>query len=384
MRRLAIASVAGLLLLSCCGGGSQPASSLPDGTPAPTSPASSVSVAPSTTGPPPTTATTSTSSTTPTTLPPSTTAPPYAFPADPYRDLPAIVTADDGVYEVGFEGNVRQLVRGRVAFAIDDGQGGLLFQMDRGRSWEGAGSTDTTIWWVEAGTSEARELLVPTTADGHELSLHDAYVDGGIHVVYTRHEGEQSDQGWPFNVFDRVRSFDLATRTAIDLISGAAWEAGIGAVQCGAGVISFSEYNQIGSNCEFVDYVGNPVTVPADVETVACEIDCRRSCAIGWEGDLLMYSRDHFTGPDTVAGSLVVFTNAHTALEIARVVHLGTDLQAEFVDLLGNRVLLSWLTGPAVIYDMSDLAAGGTVLPIDGVARFATAPLELPDIVRLR
>ena len=369
MKRLVMATLTGLLVLSSCSGGSDTA-------------------APSSTAIPSTTTERSTTSniatTSPTTAPPasSTTGPPPTYPPDPLGDLPAIVTAEDGVYEVAPNGLVRQLISGSVAFAIDDTQGGLLYQVDRGRDWDGGAKLDTRIWWLPAGSTQPRELLVPTRAEGHELSLHDVYFDGAIHVVYVRHEGERSHEHWPFNLSDRLRSFDMAERKATDLAIGSAHEAGIDSMQCGDGLIAYTDINQVGTNCEFIDHNGVPVSIPADVEPVSCEIDCRRRCAIGWDGKLLMYSQDQFATPVTISGTAVAFVDARTAEEISRVVHAGSA-QPEYVDLLGNRVLLSWSAEPGVIYDMAHLGSEPFALPIAGRARFAKAPIELPGVVSI-
>lgn len=119
--------------------------------------------APATTAPP-STGTTGVSSTT-------TTSPVPVWPE-------MLVSNDDGVFYIDSAGDVTQLVKGRVAYAVDDTRGGLLFQVERGRSsaWWGDGSPvkDTPVWWVPQGAGGAQALLVPTADSNLDLSLVDA------------------------------------------------------------------------------------------------------------------------------------------------------------------------------------------------------------------
>ncbi len=169
MRRLALLVVFGLLLWACTGGGS------------PTSTVSSTSTGPQAAA----------ASTTGTTVASSTTTTSPVWP-----QVEVLVSNDDGVFSIDATGEVMQLVKGRVAYAVDDTRGGLLFQVERGRStvwasWQpdyGELPKDTRVWWVPRGEGEAQALLVPTPGAGHDLSLYDAYQgdDGHVQLVYVR------------------------------------------------------------------------------------------------------------------------------------------------------------------------------------------------------
>lgn len=95
-------------------------------------------------GPPSTEAQTASGVTVPTSglVGPSTTVPADTPTTDVAPEWPAVevlVTNDDGVFLIDTEGEITRLVKGRVAYAVDDTRGGLLFQVERGRStnWGG-------------------------------------------------------------------------------------------------------------------------------------------------------------------------------------------------------------------------------------------------------
>lgn len=371
MKRLLTALLAGLLVLGACSGaGEAPTTATPTFTTSTTTTTTSTTTSPRST-------TTSPRSTTQSPTP-STTASP--FPPDPYSDLPVIVTAADGVYAVSPSGETTQLMDGRVAYAIDDSMGGLLYQIDRGRRWPEATDWDTRVWWLPAATDNPQELLVPTA--GHELSLHDAYFDDGIHVVYTRHQGHMADDGTPHDFVALLRSFAVDSKAVTELASSGEWEAGLGMVSCGGGLIGLTYFGQIAGSCAFVDGEGTPVHIPAVVADPTCESDCRIACALGWDGDLMVYTQDLLSGDQHTN---VVFVDSQTGVEIGRLALAAGVGRPGSIDLLGNRFLVSLTDAAprAMLYDLTDIDADPVALPMAGTARFARAPLQIDGTVVL-
>ncbi len=353
-RLLSVCSVGVLVLASCSGADDAPS---PFGTPSSGTPTTTLS--PATTVAPPSSTTT------------AITVSPTPFPPDPYVDLPVIVAADDGIYEVAPSGVIRKLLDGSVAFAVDDAAGGVLYQVDRGRNWLDMPDWDTRVWWLPPGETRPQELLVPSP--GHELTLHDTYLDTGLHVVYTRHESPPGGGSAPHGLVGLLRGFDVDDRQAVDLASGSEWEAGLARVSCGAGLISFTRFGQIGGECEFVDGAGTPVRFSPAVSDLGCESDCRIGCALGWNGELLVYTQDLLGGDQHTD---VVFVHSQTGAELGRL-SLAAELgRPESIDILGNRFLVSYPDGrPASLHDLADLDADPFVMPISGIARFVRGPL---------
>jgi len=150
--KMSVAATALLLVVSACSGDEESVET--SNTPSSTAPAATVS---STDPPPRPSTTTSTTST--------------AAPVVPVAGIgeTVLVTADDGVYQIDAEGDVTLLVAGRVAYAVDDTQGGLLYQVDRGRNWDQQAGRSTIVWWIPNGASTPKQLLVPTPGAGHPL-----------------------------------------------------------------------------------------------------------------------------------------------------------------------------------------------------------------------
>ena len=305
-------------------------------------------------------------------------------PPSPDPEPTLVVAGPRGVYEVDAAGSTRLLLDGEVAFAIDDTMGGLLFQIDRGRSaWDQSGERNTAVWWLEAGASSPRTLLVPTPGVDHELSLHDAYFDDGLHVVYTRHDGTMSADHVPQDFIDRLRSHDVERRLVTDLVVHGAWEAALDHVSCAGGVIAFTSHDQVSSECVFVDRDGNDVVIPADTEDPNCEGDCRRGCALSSDSSRLVYLQDHIDEESNFHG-VVVLLDARTGDELDRLVLQVSNWRPEHVGLVGEWLLASFGDGvPAVIYDSTHMESGPTELPVAGTARFARAPFDIPSTVRV-
>jgi hypothetical protein len=320
-----------------------------------------------------------------------------AFPGWPGVEL--LVTNEDGAFYVDSTRGVTRLVRGRVAFAVDDTRGGLLFQVERGRPefLSSGEAADTRVWWVPQGSGEVKVLLAPTPGAGHDLTLYDASQDGAGHlqVVYVRSETPADYWAWFDCVYrdicrdepvrdwgigeeltDSLRVFDVETGVVTELWEQGAYEQGFGRVSTGAGLVVATEYDQVGARCFFLDPAAasvpgydatswNAVAVevqgsPLDRDCDGC--DCPEGCVLSPDGSMLAYGTcTVLSVVDTASGERVI------DLEIP-----GTTA----IDMDDRWMLVNRPDSPATIIDLENPDQTFEV-PVAGMARFTTAPVGL-------
>ncbi len=373
MRTRPVPALAGCLLLvgSILGGCGQ--SEPAGGTTLPPPSATAAPPATSSAPTPSTTAAIITSTTSTTTTEPASEAAPQILVAGP-----------DGVYLVGPGAEPVQLISGRAATAVDDGLGGLLYQVDAGRAWDQTGEPRTTIvWWVPAGSERPLDLLVPAT--GQSLTLEDAIVDGDdLSVFYRRSEGAPS-----FEMVDSLRRYDQATGTVTELIRHSAWEAALTIGSVGGGIIAGTSYGQLDASCLFLGFDGTTVHVPADPSVPGCEEPyCPHDCVISLDGSQVAHLETRFDdATNTTLADVVVVAVRDTGVEMVRIdiphARAGTarlDGVAS-VDLAGSWILVNRTNGGEaaqawlVPVDGSEVPAWE--VPMAGVARFVTAPVTV-------
>jgi hypothetical protein len=289
-----------------------------------------------------------------------------------------LVTADDGVYQIGADGDVTLLVGGAVAYAVDDTQGGLLFQVDRGRVRDDEHGSSTIVWWIPKGASTPQELLVPTPGAGQRLSLHDAYAtDDGFAVLYVRHEGVTPE------LIDRLRRFDSAAREVTELHSEGAWEAGFGDVSSNGELIAGVWVQQIGSQCFIKDLDGEATDLnpPEASDLGLTSDDYVRGCRLSPDGRHLSF----FTVQDE--DNELVSTTLHSwdldaDQEAARLVVPGSYGFLGVLDVSATRTVASFADHggkrqQALVFDLNAPAPDPVALPIAGAARFVDTPVDI-------
>lgn len=301
-----------------------------------------------------------------------------------------LVVNQDGVFQIQTDGTVSQLVAGPVAYAVDDTQGGLLFQVEGGRDWEDffgdpTPGRSTVVWWVPRGDSVPRELLAPTPAAGHALTLHDAFAtDESFAVVYLRHEGEEP----PFNgnMADTLRVYDAATRTVTQLYSVRGYEWNLVDVSAGDGLVSAMEVQTGGHGCRLFDGSGNVVTRPGvPTATPTCfeeSGNCPASCALSVDAARVAYDwlkRGQDDAVDWEIAVAEVDTGAEEARFVVPVIGRWDPAELDIHDdlVLLNRAWEGLYEEPALLADMSDPTSAPTALPIAGRARFVTQAINI-------
>ncbi|MDH3261581.1 MAG: hypothetical protein OEM84_11500 [Acidimicrobiia bacterium] len=297
-----------------------------------------------------------------------------------------LVTNQDGVFYVDSAGEVSQLVIGRVVYAVDDTRGGLLFQVERGRSawWQGGGPlNDTVVWWVPQGSAAARELLVPTAGAGQDLALYDAFEgdDGHLRVVYVRSSTPEGEGGF-FGQTDSLRVFDVETGSVNEVWEQGAYEMGFGLVSVGAGLLAATGYEQVGDWCFFLDPSTSESGDHATVEVPGappvdptCEECCKSGCVLSPNGELLAY-RD-------CSEVTVVDRNTDGSQQRFRSVERPPVSISGPLDLTGTYLLVNQQSerdrfaedksATLIRLDSGDRYP----VPIDGLARFVNAPIDI-------
>ncbi len=312
-----------------------------------------------------------------------------------------LVTNDDGVFNIDASGAVSQLVEGRVAYAADDTRGGLLFQLERGRStawWEGPDHgevNNTVVWWVPKGAGGAQALLVPTPDANLDLSLVDAVaVDGRTLIVYVRHDSTMDPEYGPHGWHDTLRVFDLDSHRVTELFRYPAYEHDVD-FSIGGGAVLVDEADVAGNLCYFLEDTlsgGSVSTVFPNVrpgrgqygmvlpELVRCDGDeCPWGCVLS---------------PDATAAAFMAVDSMSTgaARTVSILEPLSGEVAAEYttagvhsVALADGYLLVNRESGPAVVVHWSAPALLETQLPVYGTARFVksaidvVAPIRSPD-----
>ncbi len=307
-----------------------------------------------------------------------------------------LVTNDDGVFLIDSTGKITQLVKGRVAYAIDDTGGGLLFQVERGRSdrssTSGLADLDTTVWWVPRGAGEAQVLIVPTPGTGQDLTLSDAFADqdGSVQVVYVRSDTPPGYWDWfactyygdcpevptwydgiHEDLIDRLRIYDLDQQSVTEAEAMGVFESGISGISAGGGQLVALFINQVGQDCALVD----PMTAIEPPEGPArglwaewvwvpwieagCEGNgCPDICTLSPSGGLFGYT----------LGGRTLFVD--TALGVERLV-----LDGRLIDLSDTHALVA--DGKPVIVVSVDDPTRTTTIPVAGHAHLAKSSIDI-------
>ncbi len=374
--------------------------------------------------------TSSSSTTTPTTEPAATSTTPVATTTTtstttipvttttlevPLLEQPVLIVNSSGVYQVGVDRTITQLVTGPVAYAVDDAQGGLLLQVERGRrvfaGFEGEppSGRPTIIWWIPAGTSSPQELLVPTPGSGHYLSLHDAFAVGeSFAVVYERHEGTvpfNTSDGRTADMADTLRVFDVASGSVTQLYRVRGYEWNLTDITAASGLVSATEVQHSGSGCRLLDATtGELVTFPGFPSATPDCFDettqCAISCALSVDAGNVAYDWVRYN--DESADWEIGVADLATGREGSRFLMQGEGQSTPELDLYGDLVLLNRTRqglfnraeeeyeDAALLVDTNDLDSPPVELPIAGRARFVTqpvdvaAPVSIPGLTHLR
>lgn len=299
-----------------------------------------------------------------------------------------IVANEDGVFLVD-EDFLFQLVTGPVELALDDGQGGLVFQ----RSSDAFASfppdpTATIIDYLPADSFEPQQLLVPT---GEQyLELNDVQ-DGS--VWYTRREGDTPD-----TATETLRNYDMATRTVDEFAVTGGWESGSISVSVGgANVVAYwgaegtsgfqffadsgSRVSLPGNPYEFEQFCGDGQLFDAATGDLVAA-PCYEYAELSEDGRLAYYERS-FDGAQTRFILVVVDLDSGDELFRQDLNRPDQGWGLDDIDLGANEVLVNrtqsgeW-GAPFINALLIDLDSGDAdEVGVSGQARFLSGPMAI-------
>ncbi len=295
-----------------------------------------------------------------------------------------LVVSNHGVHQIDSNGTAALLVDGAVAHAVDDTQGGLVFQLE----WDRVGGVEpddrsTVIWWVPRGASAPQELLVPTPGSGHRLTLHDAYATGdGFAVLYTRHEGSIPD----VDMIDSLRRVEVPGGIVAVLRSQGAFEQGFGDVMSNGELIAGTWYQQIGSGCFIDDLDGHPTgLVPLAAGDPASD-DYVEGCRLSPSGDRLTFFTKQYEANRYISTTIVVWDLLADAL-VDRFVIPSRSGHVVDIDVTAAQLIVNRWDGenrlPGLVWALDDPDASPVELPIAGLARFVHTPIAIAAPARI-
>lgn len=352
MHRLHIVATALAIAASACGGTattttSGPASTTSTTVAEPTGTTTTTTTVPSSTTAPPTT-----------TVAPTTTEPPQIA-----EDAQLLVAGDDGVFLVDPDGSATLLIEGPAAVAMDDLEGGVLFQQERGSL-----QRRSTVYRVAPGSGSAVATLVADPAQG--LTLNGVVRDGVTFVYYTRSEGST-----PEDARDTLRRLDLAAAEVQELSVIGYWESGSFPISVGGSLIMMNWYNEAVEGMRFTDLLGNQVEVVANPSPLDGFFDCNRcpsTGAISADGARFVYRDFDFATILDVDTGEELHRIPLDAVNQWSVTSFGLGRTHLIVnrELNGDRL-------PALLFDLTQTDPQPVELPVAGEAYLTRSPVTI-------
>ena len=345
--RIVIALVVVATALAACGGDSTPSTSA-------SPPSSQVTVSSS-----------AAPSTTITTLAPTTTTEP-----PPPIDVELLVAGPGAVSLVRSDLTVETLVNSPAFFAIDDLEGGVLFQVER---W--SGNRHSIVYQVARDRGEAVATLIPAIDQG--LTLHGmARDDGDAYIYYSRREGSTPD-----DARTTLRRYGMTSRDVSELATVGGWESGAFPISISDSLIvaNWGAEGLLGMN--FFDLEGNVAAVaadpdPADEPFFDCFGECPSAGELSQDGERLVYVEE----VDGVANAVI--RHVASGAEIRRI-ELGVadgwwvvtfDLNSNY--LVVNREATSGMLA-AWLFDLRAVDPEAIELAIPGHAYLTRSPVDI-------
>lgn len=278
-----------------------------------------------------------------------------------------LIAGAEGVLLVEEDGTSRLLVEGRAEIAIDDLDGGILFQRQRGTR-----DRTSTAYRVVAGGDRAVATLV---ADPDQsLTLNGVVRDGAPFIYYTRSEGSN-----PEDTRDTLRRFDMTTGEVTELSVIGYWESGSFPVSVGDGLVLMNWHNEATHGMLFTDLLGDLVDVAANPSPPEGFFDCGpcpRTGAVAVDGTRFVY-RAFDDGVD-----YAVIVDVDGGEEIHRIrldavnVWTVTSFDLSPSHLIVNRAFNDDLLTP-LLFDLAQAQPEPHELPVAGEAHLTRSTVEV-------
>ena len=356
MRRIAGAALLALVVASCGGDGTETSSTAGDTT---TSFGVQTTDAATTTAVPTTTTT------------PTTTAAPV-----PGIGAQLLVAGADGVFLVDTDGTISLLIDSAAIFAVDDLNGGVLFQIER---WSRGGRS--VVYRVRPDGTDAVKTLVPTSEQG--LTLNGVAVDGDeTFAYYSRNEGSTIEDSK-----ETLRRFSLDTREVTELSTIGGWESGAFPISVSQSLILYNWGAEALHGMYLTDLQANDAAVAANPTPDEGYEDCWVCPSLGelsHDGTRLVYL-------EFDQGYQAVIRHVASGAEIRRIKFpfAGDDSRVVSFDLSATHLVVNLVNAnaddnePAVawVYDLSKVDPEPNILSVSGTAYLTLSPVTVRNLI---
>ncbi len=285
-----------------------------------------------------------------------------------------LVANPDGVFRINPDGTADQLIAGPAAFAIDDLDGGVLFQQE-----QFARDRASVVYRVRRGSGEAAAMLIPQMSQG--LVLAGVARDGDTYAYYTRNEGSTPD-----DARETLRRYNLTSREVSELEVTGGWEASSFPVSVSSSLILLNWSAEASHGMRFIDLQANEAAVAADPdEPEGSFTDCGICPSLGElsaDGEQLVYL-------ETVDGvHYAVIRHVASGAEIRRIdLNLpGDDWRVVSFDLSAQHLVVNGVEQDeeldgARIYNLSMVDPQPLYLSIVGTAYLTRSPVDIEAVV---
>lgn len=300
----------------------------------------------------------------------TTSAPTTSLPPGPEFGVELLVAGPDGVVLVNENGSVELLVDAPATFAIDDLNGGVLFQRERGSR-----ERRSIVYRVRAGGAEAIQTLVPTPEQG--LTLNGAVTIGDeMFIYYSRNEGTTET-----DTRETLRRYSLETRDVTELRSIGGWESGSFPVSISDSLILYNWSAEGFFGMRFSDLEANDAAVAANPTPPdgfeSCS-ECPQFGELSHDGTRLVYW-------EFDRGQQAVIRHVASGAEVRRIdlPMAGDDADVVSFDLSAEFLVVNLASAddrtpaPALLYDLTKVDPEPLTLPIAGEAHLTRAPVSV-------
>lgn len=301
----------------------------------------------------------------PTTLPPQSTTQAPPLPSG----VELLVSGPEGVFLVN-AADSKLIVDRPAAFAIDDLDGGVLVQTERG-----ALDRRSVVYRTRSGSAEAIEMLVPSVDQG--LTLNGIARDGDTYVYYTRNEGSTIE-----DARQTLRRYSLETREVTELQVTGGWEAGSFPISVSESLILINWSAEVYHGMDFIDLRANSAAVAANPSPADGYEDCGICPSLGAlsaDGSQLVYF-------ETVEGvKYAVIKHVASGAEIRRIdLNIaGDDWWPVSFDLVDNYLVVNnvdvsdWEIQRPRLFDLSQVDPQPIFVGARGEAYITRSPVSI-------
>lgn len=309
-----------------------------------------------------------------TTVIPDTTSSTTTAAPTPGLGVELLVAGPAGVFLVRDDGIPDLLIDTPAAFAVDDLNGGVLFQVER---W--VRERQSIVYRVAFDGTAAVQTLVPTVEQG--LALNGVAVDGDeTYVYYSRNEGTT-----PEDAIETLRRYSLQTREVTELATIGGWEAGTFPISLSDSLVLYNWFAEIYGGMNFTDLRGNAAAVAANPSPPDGFEDCARCPRLGElspDGTTMVYW-EFDGGPQAVikhvaSGAEVRRIELATAAEGGEVVSFDLSAGHLVVNVVDNN---DFEPSFAYVYDLKQVNPEPVRLSIVGEAYITLAPVTVRGVV---